>query len=489
MIDRITAGIQLVMLLCQGFLLQSFLGSFLEYKLLRNKWNVFLITVMYGTLAFGMDYILPTEYGMIRIIGKKMFAVVVVWSVVFCFYKARRSIMIFLIVTFLAVSDICFFIAYMIMQMGRYLTDFWVELFDKGYFASEDAFMNTVEISLTIILLLMYAVFFLLSYIFLRKISKSFREREYFMQKRELLFLLAPSLAGLFLCLLLRLIMITVEDGVPELLYDKHPSLMVLVPIIMLLALMSILYSVKLFQDMVALHKERSSRIILEKQIVGMQEHVKEVERLHEGVRSMKHDMKNTLAVIMQLAENGAENENLRVYLEEINHSFQWLEPRFHTGNGVADILLNMKYHEAIEHMPDLQICAENLLLPEKLHIRSFDLGVILGNALDNAIEACRKCKEEDLTKEIFVRISSFTKGRMFFIEVENSFTGKLLRCNNSEFPVTNKGDRNSHGMGFLNMKNTAEKYHGGVDFSVNGKVFTLTVMMQNEEVKNVKYW
>ncbi len=484
MIDGITTGIQIAVLLCQGFLVQDFFGSFLEYRFPRCRWNRLLIVLIYGGVVFGLDAYLPQEYGIVQTLEKKVIITSILCGILYGFYKVWRGIALFLIVTFLAVSDICLFIAYMIMQVGKHLTAFQVELLDKGYFATTDAFLNAVEVSLTIVLLLVCVTSMALTGFFLRKITYSFQEKEYPIQKKEELFLVAPGMVGLLLCLLLRFIMITVEDGVPELLYDKHPSLMVLVPIIMLLALMSILYSVKLFQDMVALHKERSSRIILEKQIMGMQEHVKEVERIHEGVRSMKHDMKNTLAVIMQLAENGAENEKLRVYLEEINHSFQWLEPRFHTGNGVADILLNMKYHEAIEHMPDLQICAENLLLPEKLHIRSFDLGVILGNALDNALEACRKCKEEDLTKEIFVRISSFTKGRMIFVEVENSFTGKLLRCNNSEFPMTDKGDRNSHGMGFLNMKNTAEKYHGGVDFSVNGKVFTLTVMMQNEEVR-----
>ena len=50
-----------------------------------------------------------------------------------------------------------------------------------------------------------------------------------------------------------------------------------------------------------------------------------------------------------------------------------------------------------------------------------------------------------------------------------------------SEFPVTDKKDKKAHGIGLSNIKNTAEKYHGGVDWSVENKKFTLTVMLQNE--------
>ena len=117
----------------------------------------------------------------------------------------------------------------------------------------------------------------------------------------------------------------------------------------------------------------------------------------------------------------------------------------------------------------------------ENMHIQSYDIGVIIGNALDNAIEACRKLKAEQQEAETFIRISSFTRGKMFFIEVENSFNGKVRRKKQSEFPVTEKSDNRAHGMGLANIKHTAEKYHGGVDWTAEGKVFMLSVMMKNE--------
>ncbi len=55
-----------------------------------------------------------------------------------------------------------------------------------------------------------------------------------------------------------------------------------------------------------------------------------------------------------------------------------------------------MKYHEAVRDMPDLRMDADKLLLPQGVQIHSYDIGVILGNAVDNAIEACRKLKAKE---------------------------------------------------------------------------------------------
>ena len=80
---------------------------------------------------------------------------------------------------------------------------------------------------------------------------------------------------------------------------------------------------------------------------------------------------------------------------------------------------------------------------------------------------------------------------RFFFLEIENSFDGMLKKSSQSEFPATLKEDKQMHGVGFANIKKTAEKYDGGVDYSVEDRlgslgdgaafpVFTLSVMLKN---------
>ena len=476
MYDVINVCLDVIVALGQGYCLQYFLGSFLEGREKDRRINGLLVMVVYGVLRLGINFILPADNESIRTVGKITLMFVIIVLLALLFYKGVQAITAFLAITFMAVSEITFFLSYMLMQIGGNLFDLWVWLLEKGYIAV-DTFEWIVQISATF--LIFYGIFLVLLYFALRKIIRSFSDKDYRIQRTELYFLLVPGTVGLLVCLLLRTIMITIENDMPKLLCDRYPILSIIVPAILILSLLSILYAVKTFQNMIVLNREKNSRIILEKQIGSMQEHMEEMEHIYSGIRSMKHDMKNTLAVIMELA--GKDETELQTYLSEINKGFEQLEFRFRTGNTVADVLLNMKYHEAVRTIPDIEIDAERLLFSENMHIQSYDIGVIIGNALDNAIEACRKLKAEQQEAETFIRISSFTRGKMFFIEVENSFNGKVRRKKQSEFPVTEKSDNRAHGMGLANIKHTAEKYHGGVDWTAEGKVFMLSVMMKNE--------
>lgn len=478
MYDVINVCLDVIVALGQGYCLQYFLESFLEGREKDRRINGLLVMVVYGVLRLGINFILPADNESIRTVGKITLMFVIIVLLALLFYKGVQAITAFLAITFMAVSEITFFLSYMLMQIGGNLFDLWVWLLEKGYIAV-DTFEWIVQISATFLQIIFYGIFLVLLYFALRKIIRSFSDKDYRIQRTELYFLLVPGTVGLLVCLLLRTIMITIENDMPKLLCDRYPILSIIVPAILILSLLSILYAVKTFQNMIVLNREKNSRIILEKQIGSMQEHMEEMEHIYSGIRSMKHDMKNTLAVIMELA--GKDETELQTYLSEINKGFEQLEFRFRTGNTVADVLLNMKYHEAVRTIPDIEIDAERLLFSENMHIQSYDIGVIIGNALDNAIEACRKLKAEQQEAETFIRISSFTRGKMFFIEVENSFNGKVRRKKQSEFPVTEKSDNRAHGMGLANIKHTAEKYHGGVDWTAEGKVFMLSVMMKNE--------
>ena len=453
MYDVINVCLDVIVALGQGYCLQYFLGSFLEGREKDRRINGLLVMVVYGVLRLGINFILPADNESIRTVGKITLMFVIIVLLALLFYKGVQAITAFLAITFMAVSEITFFLSYMLMQIGGNLFDLWVWLLEKGYIAV-DTFEWIVQISATFLQIIFYGIFLVLLYFALRTI------------------------------------MITIENDMPKLLCDRYPILSIIVPAILILSLLSILYVVKTFQNMIVLNREKNSRIILEKQIGSMQEHMEEMEHIYSGIRSMKHDMKNTLSVIMQLATGNEETENaeLQAYLSELNRTMERLEFQFRTGNTVVDTLLNMKYHEAVRTIPDMQMDADRLLFPDNLLIQSYDIGIILGNALDNAIEACRKLKGKESDAETFIRLSSFRKGKMIFIEITNSFDGNVIRKRQSEFPATDKADKEAHGIGLANIKSVAEKYHGGVDWSVDGKVFILSVMMKDERRTENEY-
>lgn len=190
----------------------------------------------------------------------------------------------------------------MFFELGNHLFPLWNWCLEKGYISSLECYGIVTNITLIGNHILFYVIGAVLLYFTMRKIVQDYREKDYAIHKAELLFILTPGLAGLMVCTLLRITIDTAENGVPELLYDRYPSLMIIVPVILLLLLFSIVSGIKVFQDMICWNREKSSRIILEKQVCSLQEHMGEMERVYSGIRGMKHDMKNTLSLIMQLA-------------------------------------------------------------------------------------------------------------------------------------------------------------------------------------------
>ena len=473
----------------QGYCLQYFLGSFLESRL-KSRWNGPSVIALYVLLRMAMMWVSPPGYEDYKVaVGTLALSLCILSFLALCFYKAFRPVTVFLVVSFQAVLDISIYAAVILLNaVDGWVLDVINWCSGKGMLASEKAFGMAIKAGIAGTQLLQYAAIALLLYFSLKKIVWDFHEKDYGINRTELLFILTPAAVGLMICMLLRIIMITVEDNVPKMLYDRYPVLIVVLPAILLLSLLSILYSVKLFQDMICWNREKSGRIVLEKQISSLQEHMEEMERIYFGIRGMKHDMKNTLSVIQRLSA-GEGNGELEEYLSELNRGLEKLEVRFKTGNTVVDTLLNMKYHEAVRDVPDLKMDADKLMLPQGLEIHSYDIGIVLGNAVDNAMEACRKLKAKEPEADAFIRLCSLQKGNLLILKVENSFDGRLVRRRQEEFPITDKADKKSHGIGLANIKSTAEKYQGTMDFKVNGRVFILSVMMKNERRSEDGFW
>jgi len=473
----------------QGYCLQYFLGNFLESRL-KSRWNGPSVIALYVLFRMAMMWVSPPGYEDYKVaVGTLALSLCILSFLALCFYKAFRPVTVFLVVSFQAVLDISIYAAVILLNaVDGWVLDVINWCSGKGMLASEKAFGMAIKAGIAGTQLLQYAAIALLLYFSLKKIVRDFHEKDYGINRTELLFILTPAAVGLMICMLLRIIMLTVEDSVPKMLYYRYPVLIVVLPTILLLSLLSILYSVKLFQDMICWNREKNGRIVLEKQISSLQEHMEEVERIYSGIRGMKHDMKNTISVIQRLSA-GEGNGELEEYLSELNRGLEKLEVRFKTGNTVVDTLLNMKYHEAVRDVPDLKMDADKLMLPQGLEIHSYDIGVVLGNAVDNAMEACRKLKAKEPEADAFIRLCSLQKGNLLILKVENSFDGRLVRRRQEEFPMTDKADRENHGIGLANIKSTAEKYQGTMDFKVKGRVFILSVMMKNERREEDGFW
>ena len=82
------------------------------------------------------------------------------------------------------------------------------------------------------------------------------------------------------------------------------------------------------------------------------------------------------------------------------------------------------------------------------------------------------------------IKLQSYVKGSLFFIEVENDF-GDEIAIEESGLPVSSKRSGNMHGIGISNIQRCAKKYMGDIDIVIsdtgNRKTFSLTVMMNGK--------
>ncbi len=255
MYDVLNVCLEVVTALGQGYLLQYFLGSFLEGRGKDRHINGLLVTASYGALRLGINFILPSDYDSIRTVLKVAVIFVAIVLLALLFYKGIYGITAFLAITYMAVSEITFFLSYMLMQISGNLFELWVWLLGKGYI-SADTLEGLVQITAVVLQMFFYGIFIVLLYFALRKINESFRDKDYRVQRTELYFLLVPGMVGLLICVLLRTIMITIENDVPKLLYDRFPILIIIVPAILSLSLQANVYLVKTLQVKMACKRE-----------------------------------------------------------------------------------------------------------------------------------------------------------------------------------------------------------------------------------------
>ncbi len=459
----------------EGYFLQQFFGGFFEGRFRRKVLNCLGVAAAYVALQYMKKWVLPADYRMFHIAENLILTAIGLSFLVIGFYRRIRAISVFLVVSFMAIQELSRILTLII----PYLADLLIPMAGQPGDTPGELYAVLMVDGIWV---LAYVVRVLVLYLSLTCIRERFHEKHLSVHSVELQFLLIPGLTSLGISILLNLMMFrTGEGGREEFLFDIYPALRLFMPVLLGMSLLSILYGVKLFQDMILLNRERSSRAVLETQIKSMQEYMEETKRVQERVRSMKHDMKNTLAVIMQLAAQGEGGEGLYSYLSGFQQAMSSLEYRFHTGNAVVDALLNRKYYEIKSVLPDLRFDTDELIFPDTFMIEGYDMGIVVGNALDNGVRACEKLKMEKPEAEIYIKLSSFQRRNMFFLEVENSFDGKLLLEKSSEFPVSDKEQGELHGMGLANIKYAAEKYHGAVQWEVRGTAFILSVMLKNE--------
>jgi len=186
--------------------------------------------------------------------------------------------------------------------------------------------------------------------------------------------------------------------------------------------------------------------------------------REEQQVRRMRHDMRNHLAAIRGLIMQG-ETDHALDYIDEIAGTDGLKVSRRFCENETANAVLAAKW-DAIERTGlkgDFKVS-----LPSALPIADTDLAALLGNALDNAIEAAVKTPDKHIT------VRCRTDKGLFMLKVINSAPAP-----STANLATSKADKTSHGFGIPGMREIAERYKGTLETVRQNGQFELAACLQ----------
>jgi len=181
----------------------------------------------------------------------------------------------------------------------------------------------------------------------------------------------------------------------------------------------------------------------------------------------LQHDLKNKLSPIYTLALNG-NNEALIESLTELTDLCTSGKEYASSGNSAIDSIINFKLQQAKKD--DLKVSCK-ITIPRDLDISSFDIAVILGNLIDNAIAGVKTIQVD---RWVDIKIK-YSKGRLI-ITINNSFDGIILQ--NKGMMVTRKQDKENHGLGLKSVETTIEKYKGAMSTHYTKDQFTVKILI-----------
>lgn len=214
---------------------------------------------------------------------------------------------------------------------------------------------------------------------------------------------------------------------------------------------------------------------IYEKEFTLLEQHMHERENLMKEFRVKRHDLKHQMLNLLMLLKDQdykklEENIEKLAELDSLNGLFV-----VNTENSIIDAFVNSKYAFATER--GIKFDAK-LNIPAELPFAGEDISVILGNALDNALEACLRGEVDDP----YVKLNmSYDQGNLVIL-VENTFDGFLKKERKTGW-ATRKNNSQQHGIGIQSIRNVIRKYHGYYHVDIAEKVYYLEMILYPQEV------
>ena len=234
-----------------------------------------------------------------------------------------------------------------------------------------------------------------------------------------------------------------------------------------------------LYDEINDAYKEKIEHKMIEDQNSMYKKQFELVKQSEERMDSLQHDMKKHMLLLASYLEN-AEYDSAKSYVSNFERYLKIPGKYADTGNMELDAMLNYSLDKANKLNCEIET---NITVPKITFMNEFDLNILLGNLLDNALEALSKVNE----RYLYVGIS-YNKS-MLLIRVKNTYNGVFDR--NVGVDLSDRFDEDKslqkkfksskegkHGIGLKNIKEVVEKYEGEINVDAGDKYFNVDIIL-----------
>lgn len=222
------------------------------------------------------------------------------------------------------------------------------------------------------------------------------------------------------------------------------------------------------FIDSLYSNTVNESRMVTANEIIENQkEQYKALIEHNREIAQIQHDNKHLFFGLLTEMKKG----NYEAVIDGLSGAYEICEKEV-SSDSIIESIVNIKKKEALERGINIEYECRHL---RDLKVSSMDIAIVLGNALDNAIEACT----ESGTKQAEITLYVALKGETLVILIKNPVKDNVDVKN----LITKKENAERHGFGVLSMKQIAKKYDGDVVFKCEDNLFTTTIVMSNTKL------
>ncbi len=262
---------------------------------------------------------------------------------------------------------------------------------------------------------------------------------------------------------------ITILSGSP--LTTVHSQITSLTAVITGILFIIILFTLTLFEYMGVLYNNNLKLQLSVQQQKDETARYHNINGIYQDLREMKHDYHNHLLVMQEFVKTRSYDQ-LETYLGQLNQNYEQVERAVNTGCTALDAIIYNKMILAKHH--GISFTSE-VMLTKPIAVSDLNLSSILGNLLDNALEANLRLAP-DMRENGFIHLYITTEKQMALLSISNYYDGKILYQNGRL--RTHKKDFTEHGIGLSRVEKLLQQENGFLNIDVDEHIFTAEVLL-----------